>query len=77
MQIGSVGLKNEFIMAPIKTGYGDKEGSVTERHLQFYKRRAQAIAAIIPEPLYLDKSLRELPTQMGIDDDNKLDGLKK
>jgi 2,4-dienoyl-CoA reductase-like NADH-dependent reductase (Old Yellow Enzyme family)/thioredoxin reductase len=77
MQIGSVELKNEFIMAPIKTGYGDKEGSVTERHLQFYKRRAQAIAAIIPEPLYLDKSLRELPTQMGIDDDNKLDGLKK
>jgi len=70
-------LKNQFIFAPIKTGYSDGSGVVTEKHLSFYDRRAKYLGAIIPEPFYLDKGLRELPTQMGIDNDDKLDGLKK
>jgi 2,4-dienoyl-CoA reductase (NADPH2) len=70
-------LKNQFIFAPIKTGYSDGYGIVTRRHLDFYKRRAQYLGAVIPEPFYLDKGLREIPTQMGIDDDNKIEGLKK
>ncbi len=69
-------LRNEFIMATVKTGYGTKEGFITPKHLNFYKARSKHIGAIIPEPLYLDKGLRELPTQIGIDHDNKLDGLK-
>jgi len=70
-------LKNQFIFPPIKTGYGDGSGIVTERHLAFYKRRSQYLGAVIPKPFYMDKSLRELPTQMGIDNDGKIDGLKK
>ena len=70
-------LRNKFIMAPVKTGYSDKNGIVTKKHLTFYKARSKYIGAIIPEPLYLDKGLRELPTQMGIDNDEKLEGLKK
>jgi len=70
-------LKNQFIFAPIKTGYSDGSGMVTEKHLAFYERRAKYLGAIIPEPFYLDKGLRELPTQMGIDNDDKIDGLKK
>jgi 2,4-dienoyl-CoA reductase (NADPH2) len=70
-------LKNQFIFAPIKTGYSDGYGIVTRRHLDFYERRAQYLGAVIPEPFYLDKGLREIPTQMGIDDDNKIEGLKK
>jgi 2,4-dienoyl-CoA reductase-like NADH-dependent reductase (Old Yellow Enzyme family)/thioredoxin reductase len=50
---------------------------VTERHLEFYKARSEFIGAVTPEPLYLDKGLRELPTQMGIDSDDKIEGLKK
>jgi 2,4-dienoyl-CoA reductase-like NADH-dependent reductase (Old Yellow Enzyme family) len=70
-------LKNQFIFAPIKTGYSDKSGVITERHLAFYKRRAPYLGAVIPEPFYLDKGLRELPTQLGIDHDDKIGGLKK
>jgi len=70
-------LKNQFIFAPIKTGYSDGSGVVTEKHLAFYKRRSQYLGGVIPEPFYMDKGLRELPTQMGIDDDNKIEGLKK
>ncbi len=70
-------LKNQFIFAPIKTGYGDGSGTVTEKHLSFYERRAKYLGAIISEPFYLDKGLRELPTQMGIDNDDKIAGLRK
>lgn len=70
-------LKNPFIFAPVKTGYSDGSGIVTEKHLAFYERRAQYLGAITPEPFYLDKGVRELPTQMGIDDDDKIEGLKK
>ena len=70
-------LKNKFIMAPIKLGYSDGSGRVTERHLQFYGRRNRHIGAIIPEPLYMDAGLRELPTQLGLDHDDKLEGMRK
>ncbi len=70
-------LKNNFIFAPVKTGYSDNTGVVTDKHLAFYKARCEFIGAVTPEPLYLDKGLRELPTQMGIDSDDKIDGLKK
>lgn len=70
-------LKNQFIFAPIKTGYSDGSGIVTEKHLVFYEKRVKYLGAVIPEPFYIDKGLRELPTQMGIDSDDKIDGLKK
>ncbi|OYT16660.1 MAG: oxidoreductase [Bacteroidetes bacterium 4572_77] len=70
-------LKNNFIFAPIKTGYSDLTGLITEKHLEFYKIRSEFIGAITPEPLYLDKGLRELLTQIGIDSDDKIDGLKE
>lgn len=70
-------LKNQFILAPIKTGYSDGSGTVNKKHLAFYNRRAQYLGAITTEPFYLDKGLREIPTQLGIDNDNKIEGLKK
>ena len=70
-------LKNNFIMAPVKTGYGNKLGTITDRHIQFYKSRAKHLGAITTEPLYIDKRVRELPTQIGIDGDDKISGLKK
>ncbi|MFW6381393.1 MAG: NAD(P)/FAD-dependent oxidoreductase [Bacillota bacterium] len=77
MLIGDVELQNEFIMAPVKTGYSNQNGLVTDRHLDFYEKRADSLGAIIPEPFYLAKSLREIPTQMGIDSENKIAGLQK
>lgn len=70
-------LKNNFIFAPIKTGYSNGTGIITEKHLKFYTQRSRYLGALTPEPLYLDAGLRELPTQIGIDHDDKLEGLKK
>ena len=70
-------LRNEFIMAPVKLGYSDGSGVVTQRHLDFYNKRSKHIGAVALEPLYMDSGLRELPTQLGIDRDNKIEELKK
>ena len=69
-------LKNQFIFAPIKLGYS-KDGKINDRHLAFYQERIKFLGAVIPEPLYIDKGLREIPTQLGIDNDDKLEGLQK
>jgi len=59
----------------VEVGIGS--GIVTEKHLAFYKRRSQYLGVLIPEPFYIGKGLREIPTQMGIDEDDKIVGLKK
>ncbi len=68
-------LKNPFIFAPIKLGYSDEKGYTNERHSAFYNARSRYLGAVTVEPLYLDKGLREIPTQLGIDEDNKIQGL--
>jgi 2,4-dienoyl-CoA reductase-like NADH-dependent reductase (Old Yellow Enzyme family)/thioredoxin reductase len=64
-------------MAPIKLGYSDNSGEINEKHLHFYNHRSRHVGAVTPEPLYLHKGLREIPTQLGIDNDQKIVGLKK
>ena len=77
LSIGNKVLKNRLIMAPIKTAYGVKTGEVTEHHLQFFGRRNTYLGAITPEPFYLHPSLRELPVQIGIHNDDMIPGLKR
>lgn len=77
MLLGNVDLRNRFIMSAVKTGYGDTEGNISERHLAFWERRSRHVAAVIFEPFFIDKKVRELPTQIGIDSDDKIIGHKK
>jgi 2,4-dienoyl-CoA reductase (NADPH2) len=70
-------LASPFIFAPIKLGYSDGDGYVNDRHIAFYTARSNYLGAITVEPLYMDKGLREIPRQLGIDDDNKIRGLRK
>ena len=69
-------LQSNFIFPPIKLGYTEGDGKVTQKHLEFYRTRNKYIGAITAEPLYMDSGLRELPTQLGIDNDSKIVGLK-
>ncbi len=77
MKLEHISLRNNFFMSPVKTGYGDAEGNISERHLAFWDKRSKHVAAVIFEPFFIDKKVRELPTQIGIDDDNKIEGHKK
>ena len=61
-RIGSLELKNRFIMAPVKSAYGNPKGEVTERHLTYYDNLSQGgVAMIILEPclLYTSPSPRD------------------
>jgi len=69
-------LQSNFLFPPIKLGYTEGDGKVTQKHFNFYQDRNKYIGAITPEPLYMDSGLRELPTQLGIDNENKIPGLK-
>lgn len=63
-------------MAPLKLGYcHDKDGKINQRHLDFYEARASHLGAVISEPFYIAPSLRENPWQLGIDADDKIEGL--
>ncbi|MGD9898555.1 MAG: FAD-dependent oxidoreductase [Calditrichaceae bacterium] len=69
-------LRYPFIMAPVKLGYSDASGEVNHKHLKFYMDRSAHMGALTLEPLFLDKGLREIPTQLGIDSDDKISGLR-
>ncbi len=70
-------LKNKFLMATLKLGYCDTPGEINSKHLNFYELRSKFVGAVIPEPLYMDIGLREIPMQLGIDNNDKMDGLKQ
>jgi 2,4-dienoyl-CoA reductase-like NADH-dependent reductase (Old Yellow Enzyme family)/thioredoxin reductase len=75
--IGNVILSNRFLMAPVKTAFGNKVGEVTHKHLAYYRRRAEGgVGGIIVEPLYIDPTGKEHPKQLGISSYEHIDGLK-
>jgi 2,4-dienoyl-CoA reductase-like NADH-dependent reductase (Old Yellow Enzyme family)/thioredoxin reductase len=78
IHIGPLQLKNRIAMAPVKTAYGTTSGQATDRLVAYFRRRAEGGAGlIISEPLYVDKSGQEHPKQLGIDADDKLEGLQR
>ena len=78
VKMGNMNLKNRFVMAPVKTAYGNPKGEVNQLHLKFYEKVAKGeIALIITEPVAVLKSGREHPKQLCIDEDYCVDELKK
>ena len=66
-RIGSLELKNRFIMAPVKSAYGNPKGEVTERHLTYYDNLSQGgVAMIILEPVSVSQSGKEHPKQLAV-----------
>ena len=78
VMIGPLELPNRLVMAPVKTAFGGPDGKVTERLIHYYSRRAAGgVGAIIVEPLFVDPAGKEHPRQLGIDDDDKVEGLRR
>jgi len=66
-RLGNIELPNRFVFPPIKTGYGDLGGSITERQIDFYRRIAtNGPGLMILEPVAVSPEGREHPRQMGI-----------
>ncbi len=78
LRVGNLTLPNRLLMTSLKLGYAARDGRVTERHIAFYVRRARGGAGLmVTEPLYVQRNGRELPTQLGIDDDELVGGLRR
>jgi 2,4-dienoyl-CoA reductase-like NADH-dependent reductase (Old Yellow Enzyme family)/thioredoxin reductase len=75
-RIGSVQLKNRFIMEPIGTRYADSYGHMTERYISFLEERAKGgIGLIINEASRMIKPLPWPPFNLAINDDQCIPGL--
>lgn len=78
LQIGQLKLKNSFIMAPVKTAYGNPKGDVTPRHLSYYGNLAKGgVAMIILEPVAVCVTGKEHPKQLTVHQENSRDHLAK
>lgn len=77
-QLGSITLPNRVVMTTVKLGYAALNGEVNQRHIAFYTRRTRGKAGLITsEPMYVQLNGRELPTQLGIDSEKKVTGLRR
>ncbi|SDZ97470.1 2,4-dienoyl-CoA reductase [Desulfuromusa kysingii] len=66
-ELGQLKLKNRFIMAPVKSAYGNLKGEVTPRHLIYYDNLSKGgVAMIILEPVAVSKSGKEHPKQLTV-----------
>lgn len=66
-KLGTANLVNRFMFPPIKLAYGNPDGTVTERQLQFYRQIArEGPAVVIVEPVSVTVEGKEHPKQLCI-----------
>ncbi|EIW01411.1 NAD(P)/FAD-dependent oxidoreductase [Thermoanaerobacter siderophilus] len=75
-KIGNIKLKNRIIMLPTVTNLSN-EGFVSEREVEYYKRRSKGVSLVIVGASYVNKLGKFFVNQIGIDDDDKIQGLRK
>jgi 2,4-dienoyl-CoA reductase-like NADH-dependent reductase (Old Yellow Enzyme family) len=63
MNIANIKLRNSFLMRTVKTGYGDLDGNISERHLEFWDKRSKhvATAGMCPDRSLLIKLEDKIP----------------
>jgi 2,4-dienoyl-CoA reductase-like NADH-dependent reductase (Old Yellow Enzyme family) len=74
--IGGVELKNRIVTAPLWTGFGGRNGSVSPRTIAFYTEKARGGSGMITiEYSYVDQiGSKSAPGQLGIYDDECIGG---
>lgn len=78
IQIGSITLRNRSVLPGLTSNFSGENGEVTEQLIHFLKERADGgVGLVIVESVYVDKSGKGAPRQLGIDDDSLIDGLKQ
>jgi 2,4-dienoyl-CoA reductase-like NADH-dependent reductase (Old Yellow Enzyme family)/thioredoxin reductase len=77
-KVGTAKLVNRFMFPPIKLAYGNPDGTVTERQIQFYRRIArEGPAVVILEPVSVTVEGKEHPRQLCIHLPESVKELKK
>jgi len=70
IKIGTMEVKNRFVMAPMVTNYAANDGSVTERFTAYHKARAKGdVGLIIVEATFVHPRGKGFSNELGIDKD--------
>ena len=78
LKLGAAELVNRFVFPPIKLAYGNPDGTVTDRQLQFYSQIArEGPAVVILEPVSVTVAGKEHPKQLCIHLPESVKELKK
>ncbi|MGB9714645.1 MAG: FAD-dependent oxidoreductase [Candidatus Bathyarchaeales archaeon] len=77
-QISVMKLKNRIVMPPMGTNFSNEDGTVTQRLINYHVERAKGgIGLIIVEGAYVEPRGKGSIRQLGVDNDNKIPGLRK
>lgn len=77
IRIGSMELRNRFVMPPMVTNYAAEDGSVTERLKWYHQTRAKGgVGLIIVEASYVDHAAKGFSHELGIHKDELIPGLR-
>ena len=69
-------LKNRAVMPAMGTGYGGRDGRVTDRLTAYLARRARGgVGLIITEVCAVDRRGKGFPSELGVWDDSFIEGL--
>jgi 2,4-dienoyl-CoA reductase-like NADH-dependent reductase (Old Yellow Enzyme family)/thioredoxin reductase len=78
LELGSLKLKNRFVLAPILAGLGGAEGRVTRRQRRFYEAIAEGgTGLLVLEPVAVAPGGREHPNQLLATSDESMEGLSE
>jgi len=75
--IGTMKLKNRIVLAPMSVHITPPDGSITDREIAFYKRKAKGGAGLIIIGSVLIRADGNFGGQIFIDNDSRIPGLKR
>jgi 2,4-dienoyl-CoA reductase-like NADH-dependent reductase (Old Yellow Enzyme family)/thioredoxin reductase len=76
--IAHVELRNRLVMPPMNTNYATADGSITQRHIEYYRERAHGgVGLVIVEGAFVNPIGRGASNQISLTDDKKIGGLSK
>ncbi len=77
-KIGTMELKNRFVVPPMGTNFGTYEGMVTDDMITYYRRRAKGgFGLIIIEVTAIDRRGKAIVNEVGLWDDSQIPGFQK
>ena len=78
LTLAGLTLRNRIVMPPMWSGQSKPDGSVTDKIIEYHRRRAAAgCGLVIIEHAFVHPWGRHTPTQIGVHDDAMLDGLAR
>ncbi len=77
-QIGQLEVRNRIISAPMERNYCNRDGSVTQRYIDYLEARSRGgVGCIFTESTYIDARGKARGFQMGAHDDAMIPGLTR